>query len=110
MKKSEMFREAKKYLWDGVIVNYKPSKERYICLCLVEASTTHLGTLDTFYACADMVEKAIMGCNTFEDYLTNKEGRKYDSYTREYLQSRRLALLERLILEAEAEENKEESQ
>ena len=105
MKKSEIFKAAKDVLWDGVI---DEGKKMYLCHCIEEIYfgdiSTNMGYSD-MVKCKALVIKAIDGYRCYENYLMDKIGRdSYNKMSHTEIQAGRLAILETLIKEAEANE------
>lgn len=113
MKKSEIFKAAKDVLWDGVVAKNDSGKCEYLCSCIERLYYYHILTQMSATdgdECKELIIKEINGCSTYDQYLIRTRGVEvYLKMSNAEVQAGRLAILETLIKEAEAEENKEEA-
>lgn len=88
---SEVFRDAQKYLWDGVGDQVYPLQE-FICLAIKQVDVEY----ELIASAREIVLDAISPCYTFDDWLISQGVDHTELYDQTHVQSHRLQWLKML--------------
>lgn len=113
MKLSEILREAKTHIWDGVGANPWPAKTSYTCHAVEQVYLARGCSLSAAQALCKIIEGKIAPYNTYTSWWNAENGIDNETAwaeSAESYQTRRLAWVDTLIAELEQIEAQIEAQ